>query len=307
MTNLIKLHTPELPEVWNYEDSVTKVKQMVFKWRTLTEDMAVELFIARDRLALIGGDRKSDQWNKSSTDKTWTKYCRDIGATRQVVDRWLKDWFIGTERERLIEEGKEVTPPKEVRIIHGDFIDSNVARNSVDLILTDPPYPGEFLHLWSELADFAVKVLKPSGFLVAYSGQYHLPDVLFRLNEFEELSYYWTFCLYHEGLSQIVNARNLMCRWKPIVVYQKLPEKKLENTFPDYIVSEKTEKFGHEWQQSESGAATLVEYFTKEGDTICDPFCGSGTFPYVANKLKRSVIGIDIDEDCVNISKGRFK
>jgi len=224
-----------------------------------------------------------------------------------VVNRWLKQYFESEAEQELIEAGKTATLPATVEIKHGDFIESDVAPNSVDLILTDPPYPGEFIEVWTGLADFAVKVLKPSGFLVAYSGQFHLPEVIFRINEFEELQYYWTFCLYHTGATQIVNARNLMCKWKPILVFQKLPFKKLENTFPDYVISEKEEKFGHEWQQSESGAATLVEYFTNKGDTICDPFCGSGTFPYVAHTLGRSSIGIDIEEDNVLKSKGRFK
>lgn len=34
---------------------------------------------------------------------------------------------------------------------------------SVDLILTDPPYPREFLPLWSDLGDLAERVLKRGG------------------------------------------------------------------------------------------------------------------------------------------------
>lgn len=50
--------------------------------------IAKELWIARENLSEQGGDRKSNQWNKSSVDsKTWSDYCGDIESTRQVVNR----------------------------------------------------------------------------------------------------------------------------------------------------------------------------------------------------------------------------
>ena len=36
----------------------------------------------------------------------------------------------------------------------------------------------------------------------------------------EHLDYYWTFAVYHEGNTQIVNGVNLMCRWKPVLIFQ---------------------------------------------------------------------------------------
>ena len=47
----------------------------------------------------------------------------------------------------------------------------HVEAESVDVIITDPPYPGEFLSCWDELAAFAVHALKPGGSLVTMSGQ----------------------------------------------------------------------------------------------------------------------------------------
>lgn len=25
--------------------------------------------------------------------KTWSKYCQEIGSSKQVINRWLKQWF----------------------------------------------------------------------------------------------------------------------------------------------------------------------------------------------------------------------
>jgi site-specific DNA-methyltransferase (adenine-specific) len=56
---------------------------------------------------------------------------------------------------------------------------------------------------------------------------------------------------------------------------------------------------------------TLFEQFilktTKVGDTILDPFCGSGTTCLAALKNKRNYIGIDISENYCEISRNRCK
>jgi len=38
----------------------------------------------------------------------------------------------------------------------------------------------------------------------------------------------------------------------------------------------------------------FIKLFTKEGDTVLDPFMGSGSTNIVANKMRRNSIGIDI-------------
>jgi hypothetical protein len=194
--------------------------------------------------------------------------------------------------------------PSGIELYNQDFRTSDLKENSVDLILTDPPYPSEFLPLWSDLSLFASKILKPSGFLIAYSGELNMPEVIKRLSE--NMTYYWTFCLYHEGKTQLVMPRNVICRWKPIFIFQKPPFKKLDITLQDYIVSEQREKEGHDWQQSESGASKLIEAFTQEGETICDPFAGYGTFLKAANDLKRKSIGYEIDKNTFELAKARL-
>jgi len=54
----------------------------------MTAEILHELWVARELLSVHGGDRRSDQRNKSSIE-TWSTYCRDIGSSRQVVNRWL--------------------------------------------------------------------------------------------------------------------------------------------------------------------------------------------------------------------------
>ena len=57
------------------------------------------------------------------------------------------------------------------------------------------------------------------------------------------------------------------------------------------------EKDRFKWQQGEGGFAKLVQDFTRPGDLVLDPLCGTGTTGIAAIKLGRRFIGLDIDED----------
>jgi len=205
-----------------------------------------------------------------------------------------------TERNRLEEIGKTKKIDIDFRL--GDFeeVFKDIPDGSIDCIITDPPYPYEFIDVWSKLSRVAKRVLKPNGYCIAYSGQMYLPEVMQRMSQ--NLDYYWTFAVYHEGQTQIVNGINLMCRWKPVLIFQN-GKKKIENTFQDYFISESREKNGHDWQQSKSGVGYLIEMFTKEGDTILEPFAGSGTTIICAKEKKRNIIAAELDEKTYNIAK----
>jgi len=113
---------------------------------------------------------------------------------------------------------------KKTKCMFGDFQikGKEIPDNSIDCILTDPPYEKKYLYLWKDLSLLASKVLKPSGFLVAYSGQHYIPDVVKGLSE--HMTFYWMFGLVHEKGSirtyQFVNLKN---KFKPVFIYQKSP------------------------------------------------------------------------------------
>lgn len=87
---IVKLEKPGLPVTWDYDISVSDVKGSVYKWKNLTENIAYELWIAREMLRNQGArtDLTSEQKFRS-----WTQYCEDIGSSIQVVNRWLLNWF----------------------------------------------------------------------------------------------------------------------------------------------------------------------------------------------------------------------
>lgn len=280
--------------------SATNIQRSVKRSNDIVEDIKPklkELDVSKTEGTLIS--RQEPKVQKKIVEIKEAKKISVSDAIKEIKKEEKKEKK-EEERNRLAEIGKN----KEIKIDFrlGDFeeVFKDIPDGSIDCIITDPPYPKEFIEVWSKLSRFAKRVLKPNGFCVAYSGQMYLPEVMKRMSE--NLDYYWTFAVYHEGQTQIVNGINLMCRWKPVLIFQN-GKKKIENTFQDYFVSEQREKNGHDWQQSKSGVAYLIEMFTNVGDTILEPFAGSGTTMITAKEKGRNVLGAEIDEKTYNIAK----
>jgi len=104
---------PEVPDDWNYEDSVVKVQQLIYKWTMLTIELATELHIAREALS-----KEGRPWGKITGDnspvKTWADYCREIGLKKNTVNIWLARIFgqIRPPRLRL--------PQIEAQVLYAD-------------------------------------------------------------------------------------------------------------------------------------------------------------------------------------------
>jgi site-specific DNA-methyltransferase (adenine-specific) len=63
---------------------------------------------------------------------------------------------------------------------------------------------------------------------------------------------------------------------------------------------------GHPAPFPEELVLRLIRYLTRVGDTVHDPFSGSGTTPLVGLQLGRQVIGFDIVEEYVESAKRRI-
>jgi DNA modification methylase len=61
----------------------------------------------------------------------------------------------------------------------------------------------------------------------------------------------------------------------------------------------------HGWQKPMSLAEKLIRHSTKKGDSVVDPFVGTGTFLLAASKLGRIGIGADISMENLKIAESR--
>lgn len=194
----------------------------------------------------------------------------------------------------------------EVRL--GDFVEiaKDIPDGSVDVIITDPPYPHEFIGCWSQLSEVAARILKPHGLCIAYSGKLHLDQCMARLGE--HLSFYWQI-VFMQTVMPTIHPRKVNTKYKPILVFQNVPEggkvRPHDRYFIDVIEGEKVEKDAHEWQQSADGVEKLVDIFSNVGDLIFEPFSGGGTTAFVAKQMNRRCIACEIDKKAYDGSVAR--
>lgn len=228
----------------------------------------------------------------STTKKPSAERLARIARDREAEARRVEQ--ARREAEKLPER-----PRVDIRL--GDFREVLADLSGVDAVITDPPYSKEYLPLLADLATWADKVLAPDGVLAVLMGQFWLPEV-YRLLDGGR-PYRWTACYLTPGGGYVAHDRRVQTNWKPVLIYGRGPR------LADVIRSEGADaaaKSLHHWGQDYSAFHTLVERLTQRGQTVVDPFMGSGTTLLAAHALGRHAIGCDIDPRHVETAKARL-
>ena len=194
----------------------------------------------------------------------------------------------------------------QVTLYTGDCLDimRTLEAGSVDAVITDPPYPREYEHLYGAVAKEARRVLRVGGSFLTLCGHYQLPRVLADIGE--HLRYRWIVKLDHPG-SHARMAMGVMVTWKPMLwfVNEKLSPRR---NIVDGCASQKRSKdTGHPWQQDLDYALWGIEALTDPGNTVLDPFAGSGTTGVACVQTGRNFIGIEIDPGYAEIARARIE
>lgn len=208
-----------------------------------------------------------------------------------------------------IKEYRHHPIPYSIQVHHGEFqkVCKGIPDGSVDLVLTDPPYKTESLHLYKDLAEASYRLLKPSGFIVTYLGVQTLPQII---NYFLDagFSYHWT------GVIKFKHANNWTRVWERRVfslvrlylVFYKPPRTKKLKFFKDFIEGEGREKDFHEYQQSLDAFKYLATKFSEPGDLVLEPFGGSGTTAIACHEEGRRCIIVEKERKSFQIIKSRI-
>ena len=192
-------------------------------------------------------------------------------------------------------EAIPITEGLEAKIITGDFRKQGhlIDDNSVDLIFTDLPYHRKAIPLYADLAKFAARVLIEGGSLICYCGHYAIPDIL-KLME-PHLRYWWMIACVHTGRNKILRAFGVHVGWKPMLWFTKGP-RRTKIVVGDCVRSERGNKLtDHPWAQGTSEATYYIQWLSRKGSLICDPFLGGATTAVSALKLGRGFVGFEID------------
>ncbi|MGA9768833.1 MAG: DNA methyltransferase [Blastocatellia bacterium] len=197
------------------------------------------------------------------------------------------------------------TDAEQYRLIQGDFSKIQVIEpDSIDSIITDPPYGKSIVEICEQLAVFAKKVLKPGGSLLAMTGQLYMPELLAAMSK--HLRYHWMISYeLPGGSSRPLFPLKVNPHWKAVVWFTK-GQPAINRIINDVCRSNRHEKALHDWQQSERGMVGLVEQLSEPGQLVLDPMCGSCTTGVVCLQLGRRFIGIDKDAQAIRLSAGRL-
>jgi 16S rRNA G966 N2-methylase RsmD len=190
----------------------------------------------------------------------------------------------------------------EVKRLSVTDIPTECPKGLAEWVICDPPYPAEYLPLYSDLSRAAKHMLKPGGLLICMTGHAHLKDNMARLSE--HLTYHWTMCYMMGGQAANMHVKHANVGWKPVLLYSNGPY--TGPWFGDVCNSKANDKEHHHWGQSESGMMDLVKRFVKPGDLVVDPFLGGGTTGVAALLSGAFFMGYDVDQECVDTAKVRL-
>jgi DNA modification methylase len=205
-----------------------------------------------------------------------------------------------------------------VVIYHGNCLDILPQLGQVDHVITDPPYdeathgkhlatvadgrallsfpslrPSEFLAIADSLAVLA------SRWVVMTCDYRHAPLVHDR--DYFVRQGVW---VKPNGAPQFTGDRPGM-GYEPVLILHRQGRKRWNGGGRHAVWTCPIISGGHPTEKPEPLLAMLVRDFTDEGETILDPFMGSGTTLVAAKRLGRKAIGIELNEKYCEIAAKR--
>ncbi len=191
------------------------------------------------------------------------------------------------------------------------------AQPICDLLITDPPYSTDIDDVFAFAGEWlpaALDKVKPSGRAYVCIGAY--PTELLAYLTVDPPSHLtlanvlvWT---YRNTLGP-KPSHDYKLNWQAILYYRG-------NEAPPLDCPEMVEQFSvqdinapdgrrgdrwHAWQKPDALAERLIRHASRPGDTVLDPFAGTGTFLLAAAKLGRTAAGCEIDPDNLAIAQER--
>lgn len=231
-------------------------------------------------------------------------------------------------------------------IYHRDCLEGglqSIPDNSVDMVLTDPPY-GTTQNKWDSIVDMNLfwkeikRVTKEHSAILLFS---QMPFTAIAVMSNSKMFRYEWICEKHSPTG-FLNAKRmpLKSHENVLVFYNKLP------TYNPQMIQGKAHRRGGavtqsknygsysntkrgtsnmyyprdvikvNWRESTRGLhptqkpVSLCEYFIKtysnKGDIILDPFIGSGTTAVAAINTERKYIGFEKDDKYFEVAKNRL-
>lgn len=234
---------------------------------------------------------------------------------------------------------------KKLNIICGDSLIElqSVPDKSISLIVTDPPYNlnkdygnnqdklefDEYLDFSRKWLTEAKRVLKDDGTIYVFMGMRYISYIYDILEK--ELGMHfnsWITWFYTQGIGK---TKGFSPRHDDILMFTKNPKKftfnldsiRIPQKYYRSVNNMRGANPGNVWefshmhycnknrkkhptQKPEGLYERMILASSNEGDTILDPFLGSGTLLRVCQQTNRNGIGIEINPEYVEMAKERL-
>ena len=231
-------------------------------------------------------------------------------------------------------------------IICGDALEElkKIPSNSVQLIVTDPPYNlnkdygnnqdnfefNQFLDFSKQWIKEAQRILSHNGSIYIFMGMKYI-SYIYQILEQDAKMFFnsWITWFYTQGIGKTKgfsprhddilfftkNQTNFIFNLDAIRIPQKFyrsvnnmrganPGNVWEFSHMHYCNKNRQ---SHPTQKPEGLYERIILCSSNEGDTVLDPFSGSGTLLRVCQQTNRNGIGIEINPDYVKMTKERLK
>ncbi|MCX7694235.1 MAG: site-specific DNA-methyltransferase [Caloramator sp.] len=230
--------------------------------------------------------------------------------------------------------------PPTITLVNADMFEyiKNIPDNSIDLILTDPPYNiakystgninlpqrkkiNNDIAEW-DLVEFSPhllindfkRILKPTGNIFVFTSYNQLGDWHDAFNnEFDTFQFMvWhktnpTPKIFKNGF--LNSCELIICMWNKGHTWNFLSQKEMHNFIesPICMGRERIKNPMHPAQKPVKILKHIIKIASNENDTVFDPFMGVGSTGVAALELNRKFIGIEINEAYFQAAKNRLK
>jgi site-specific DNA-methyltransferase (adenine-specific) len=323
----------ELVAAW---DSAIDQEELLYRRDVPTVEFVKALRWAERRIGIILGDNKGGRGNETPkgfrgfdpVQRAQFRKLARIDDTTYIDHISKQDTRQNLSRARLAKwADKQTTNNEETqarktaydnttadakgtnwKLLHGDFRQrlQEIEPGTVDLIITDPPYPAEFLPLWTDLSQTAARILKPQGILVALTGAIFLPEVMTRLGT--HLSWGWLYIQPMPGQQSRIMGRHVIQAHKPWLAYSNGAwPSGTTDWHPDLLDPSVRSKDRYRWEQDPGPTKMLINDLSPEDGIVVDPFTGSGSYGEAALAVGRKFIGTEMDAERFEVAAGRLR
>lgn len=232
----------------------------------------------------------------------------------------------------------------DVKIFNGDALEllKDIKSESIDLIIADPPYNlgknygnnhdligfDDYLSFSNEWLKEASRILKPNGSIYAFMGVRFISYIYDILDRKLDLFFNSWICWHytqgigkrlgfsprHDDILFFTKSENFTFNLDDVRIPQKFYRERnnMRGANPgdvwafSHVHYCNSNRQNHPTQKPEGLIERMVLASSNPGDTILDPFAGSGTTLRVCQQLNRNCIGFEINPEYVEMINERL-